>query len=297
MKKVIFFVVAALLGIFGTSRMVLAANSVLFISPAFLNSTVQKTFNVFVKVNPANHKVCVVKGTLSFNNFACQSISIASGLMAQITPTCANPSFTVSFPACTITTQNILLVSVKGEEAGLASITFMDVVKVIGEGAYIPSSIQGGAYNIDIDQISASTPTIGDKLFDITSNIESAVVYKSSDLITRTQFTSFGNVPTLVNMVYRIKDASGKEVFTEKDEVTVETEQLVTKDFNNLKIKSGKYTLVLATTYGDNIQDEFRQAFEVKGASNWIISIAIGTAIAIFGVYKFSKRQKNNPYN
>jgi hypothetical protein len=115
-------------------------------------------------------------------------------------------------------------------------------------------------------------------LFDIALTIESAVLNKSGDLIARTQFTSFGTLPTLVKMVYAVKDDRDLEVFTEKGEVTVETEKTVTKEFKNLNLGNGKYTLVLTTTYGNNVTDEFRQAFEVKGISSnviWIISVPI----------------------
>jgi hypothetical protein len=147
-----------------------------------------------------------------------------------------------------------------------------------------------------------STPTAtGFQLFDIALTIDSAVLGKSSELIARTQFTSFGTVPTPVNMVYRIEDAGGNKVFSENDEVTVETEQLVTKDFKKLELKDGKYTLVLSTTYGDNVTDKFRQAFEVKGVATTkgissntirIISIPIITGLAVFGTFLYIKRKQ-----
>lgn len=137
------------------------------------------------------------------------------------------------------------------------------------------------------------------KLFDIVLTLESALLNKSSDLVARTQFTSFGTVPTLVNMVYRIENASSQEVFTDKSEVTVETEQLVTKDFKNLNISDGKYTLFLTTTYGDSVTDEFKQAFEVKGASSikeksalmvWITCIS--AIIILLVIYLIIKRRR-----
>ena len=143
------------------------------------------------------------------------------------------------------------------------------------------------------------TPT-GVKLFDIVLTIESALLNKSSDLVAKTQFTSFGTVPTLVNMVYRVENASGKEVFTDKSEVTVETEQLVTKRFENLSLGDGKYTLFLTTTYGDNVKDEFKQIFEVKKnvAKNkmtiWImiVLILIAVGLVIFGAFRINKRKR-----
>jgi len=142
----------------------------------------------------------------------------------------------------------------------------------------------------------STTPTAtGVQLFDIALTIDSAVLGKSSELVARTQFTSFGTVPTLVNMVYRIEDAGGNKVFSENDEVTVETEQLVTKEFKNLEMKGGKYTLILSTTYGNNVTDEFRQAFEVKGISSntiRIISIPIIAGLVVFGTFLYIKRKQ-----
>ena len=149
-------------------------------------------------------------------------------------------------------------------------------------------------------EISQQAP---EQLFDIILSVENALLNKSSDLVAKTQFTSFGTVPTLVNMVYKIEDASGKEVYKESGEVTVETEQLVAKEFKNLYIESGKYTLVLSTTYGDNVQDEFKQAFEIKGtavanaglamAICWIISILIVAGTGGFIIYRLIKRKNN----
>jgi hypothetical protein len=142
------------------------------------------------------------------------------------------------------------------------------------------------------------------KLFDIVLTIENALLNKSSDLIAHTQFTSFGTVPTLVNMVYRIEDASGKEVYTENTNVTVETEQLVTKEFKNLNIKDGKYTLFLTTTYGASVTDEFKQVFEVKtpiapkkGTATWYIVAGLVVVIGGFEIYMLRRRKIENNRN
>jgi hypothetical protein len=146
-------------------------------------------------------------------------------------------------------------------------------------------------------EISQQAP---EQLFDIILSVSNALLNKSSDLVARTQFTSFGTVPTLVNLVYRIEDASGKEIYKESGEVIVETEQLVTKEFKNLDIGSGKYTLVLSTTYGDNIQDEFRQAFGVKGKAelsfnqSYLLFFLFLALIILIIFIIFIFRSKNN---
>ena len=149
------------------------------------------------------------------------------------------------------------------------------------------------------------SPPVGEaieQLFDIVLSIESATLNKSGDLIAKTQFTSFGTMPTPVNMAYRIEDIGGKVVYTEKDEVTVETEKLVIKDFKSLNLIEGKYRLILTTIYGDNIKDEFRQEFEVKNApaqSKKIFTRAWAILFVIVGIcaliiYLFKKRKKEN---
>jgi hypothetical protein len=147
------------------------------------------------------------------------------------------------------------------------------------------------------------SPPVGEaveQLFDIVLSIESATLNKSGDLVAKTQFTSFGTVPTLVNMNYRIEDVDGQKVYTENAETTVETEQIVTKVFKNLNIADGKYTLVLSTTYGNNVKDEFKQAFEVKtiivSEKEMTIWVWVALCLAIVGVgwfviYSLRKRK------
>jgi hypothetical protein len=126
--------------------------------------------------------------------------------------------------------------------------------------------------------------------------VQNGVLSRSGDLVALVQFTSFGNVPTPVEMVYRIEDVNNKEVFTENDRVTVETQQLVTKEFKNLTLGNGKYTLVLATTYGDNIKDVFRQVFEIKtitAKQSLPIIPILGTlaGVFVFGLFMYLKRK------
>lgn len=154
MEKITLLALLIIIGAFAASQAVLADNAVLSVSPASLNSVVGAPFNVSVQLNPANNKVCVVMGTLSFNNLACQSITVASGVMAQTAPTCDTPNFTLGIPKCATTAQNLFSVSAKGVQAGQGSLFFAGV-KVIGAGADVAFSSQGGAYNIAAAQTTA----------------------------------------------------------------------------------------------------------------------------------------------
>jgi hypothetical protein len=332
MKKIILLAMIAGAGMFGASQTALASSATLNISPASQERTVGETFNISVKLNPVGNKVCVVKGTLDLDNLSCRQITVASGLLAQKSPSCARPSFTIGIPGCATSSKDIFSVSVRGKGAG-QEIVSISSSKVIGEGVDVPASTRSGVYDIvaastttsadtsaaattsaapaeetaapDEETSSETAPetapaTTGVKLFDIALTIENALLDKASDLVSRTQFTSFGNVPTPVVMTYRVEDANGKTVHAEKDEVTVETEKLVTKYFASLSLAKGKYTLFLETTYGDNVRDEFRQAFEVRKAVSdsgrktwiWIVSGLIIAAVAGFIIFIFIKRKK-----
>ena len=188
----------------------------------------------------------------------------------------------------------------------LGGTTYYFKVKAIndcmpGDFSNVLSAVSTGAVITTIGPVEGFAPVseIPGNLFDIALTIDSTVLGASSELIARTQFTSFGTVPTLVNMVYRIEDASGKEVFSENGEVTVETEKTVTKEFKSLTLGKGKYTLIISTTYGNDVQDEFRQAFEVKGASvAKIISskiigiISVTTVVGGYIIFLFIKRKR-----
>jgi len=146
-KKIILLALLTVVGVFGASQMVLAADPVLSISPATLNSTVNSTFNVSVQLNPENNKVCVVTGTINFAGLSCQNITVASGLMAATAPTCASPSFIIGIPQCTTVSQNIFTMSVRGNQVGQSRLSFAGL-KIIGAGSNISSIWNGGLYNI-----------------------------------------------------------------------------------------------------------------------------------------------------
>jgi len=141
------------------------------------------------------------------------------------------------------------------------------------------------------------------KLFDITFELDSAVVEKPDKVNARVSFDNFGLVPTRVDLTYTIIDASGAAVYSEKGSVTVETEQLLAKSFESSALEAGRYTLVLKTVYNTNVTDEFRQAFEITEkvvpASSGILestwTYVIGVVIA-FVAFLFYTIYRNKSY-
>ncbi|MCX6718613.1 MAG: hypothetical protein NTY81_03395 [Candidatus Staskawiczbacteria bacterium] len=148
MKKIILLalIIAGTLSL-SVGQIVLADASTLSVSPASANNSVGAEFDVLVQLNPANNKVCVVKGTIDLTNLSCQSITLASGVMAQTTPTCASPNFVLGIPKCSAVEQNLFSVSVQGIQAGPATLS-IEGAKVIGAGADVASTLQNGTYNI-----------------------------------------------------------------------------------------------------------------------------------------------------
>lgn len=158
MNKKIIFLLLVILGIISVVQPVSAANPILSVSPATASKNVGATINVAVKIDPQGNKVCVVKGALSFDNLTCKSITVATGLMSQTMPTCAIPNFILGIPKCATAAQNILTVSVKGNNVGRAKVSLTES-KVIGVGVIIPFDSQGGAYNITAIPTPPPAPT------------------------------------------------------------------------------------------------------------------------------------------
>ncbi len=106
---------------------------------------------------------------------------------------------------------------------------------------------------------------IPEQLFDINLEIDDNTVGRAKDLLARAIFTSFGTVPTLVDLTFRILDKTGDEVYISKDKITVETEAVFTKEFKYLDLPAGRYRLELTTLYNIDVEDKFYADFEITG--------------------------------
>lgn len=134
------------------------------------------------------------------------------------------------------------------------------------------------------------------QLFDIKLELDDAVIENSNKLSATIRFENFGDVQIPINLTYRVLDSRGESVYLERRDVVVITEHIIRKNFGNLNLPSGKYSLVLTTVYGDSIRDEFRQEFEVTGLrigiTGNVISFVSGSGkwyglAIIFGVIIF----------
>jgi hypothetical protein len=193
--KIILLSVLVLINVVAFGQMALAADPVLFISPATLNSTVGTSFNVVAQVNPLSNSVCAVRGTIVFNGLACQNITVASGLMAAIAPTCANPNFLIGIPKCTTAAQNIFSMSVRGNQAGPSSLAFSEV-RIMGAGTGVSSIWNGGAYSITAVPATPETPVTSE-----TPTEEIVTAEETQEVLTPAeQTTPENNIPTGVGV-------------------------------------------------------------------------------------------------
>ena len=130
---------------------IVSAESSLYVSPE--TSTVNTNSNItsYVSVIPNGEKVCVVKGSLSFNNLDCKSIVMAEGLMAQKVPTCSDPNFTLGIPTCTLVNKNLFTVQSNTKNSGTANISLMNL-NIIGEGVSVGSKSNNVNYTVNAPQ-------------------------------------------------------------------------------------------------------------------------------------------------
>jgi hypothetical protein len=143
------------------------------------------------------------------------------------------------------------------------------------------------------------------ELFDIRMDLESALLSRASELEVVITFFSFGTIPTSVDLAYVILDEDELEVYSEADEITVITQEVLRKTFEGLELPNGKYTFILGTLYGDDVFDKFEQEFEIgkrRGITGravdwiggkgrwWLIGIVIASLIV--GLIYFRRKRK-----
>lgn len=135
------------------------------------------------------------------------------------------------------------------------------------------------------------------QLFDIRLLLDNNAVSKVSDLVARVMFTSFGRVPTPIDMKFTILDANGKEIWNGSDTTTVQTEAVfIRRFFEAGELSPGKYRLRLRTLYGQNVEDSFFADFEIssekKAPAYWLLAIVIALPIGVFFILIRKKKDE-----
>ena len=143
-----------------------------------------------------------------------------------------------------------------------------------------------------------------EQLLDISLFLEKSVMENSDDLTAVATFENFGTAPAEVNLTYSILDEQGRKVYAEKGNITIQTEEVLRKNFAGLNLPEGDYTFVLETLYGNNVYDKFQQSFEIKRFSirdfyesykYYIFSAAGFFIVLILIIILIKKHKKKRP--
>lgn len=146
------------------------------------------------------------------------------------------------------------------------------------------------------------------QLFDISFSLDDSVIDNSDGLSAVVTFESFGTEVTPVELTFIILDANGNEIYSERESISVMTEEVLRKSFKGLDLPSGKYTLVLETLYNVDVFDRFEQDFEIRGGT-WItgnvidklgegnIWIVLAILATLFLIYAERKKIKKSIIN
>ena len=183
----ILFLSFILLSVFSFAVTAQAAGDSLYVSPT--TSTINAGSNITASAvaGTSGDKICAVQGTIVFNNLTCQSITLASGMMAQTSPTCSSPSFIVGIPKCVTTDTTLFTVSSIAGTAGKASISFSGV-KLIGVGVVAGTASESGNYTVNATTIKTTPKNTTDTTQTVTQPIQ-----QTTQTATPTQQTTPNN--------------------------------------------------------------------------------------------------------
>ncbi len=141
------------------------------------------------------------------------------------------------------------------------------------------------------------------QLLDIRLILDDAKVARAIDVVARVIFESFGRVPTKVELTFVIQNVDGETVWSGKDELVVETEEIFVKRFSDIGfLPPGEYRLTLRTLYNETVEDEFGAPFVIAPietlSSHWIWyvigALALLLALLLLIVWIRRRKEKEN---
>lgn len=134
------------------------------------------------------------------------------------------------------------------------------------------------------------------ELFDIQVRLTEHTIYTPTDLSAIIEFTNFGEGPSHVRLIYSIIDAEGKEYFTGIDQKIVETDEVVIKNFDTLKIPNGRYVVRTTIYYGKNQEATSEESFVLKSVPKIQLlrqpAFFIAIVLVSFSLIIFLKKRK-----
>ncbi len=163
----------ALLSFAGSTHIVQAAVASVYVSPASLTKSVGDSFTASVVLSPAGNTVYAVEGTVVFSGVSCKSITLAEGVMAQTTPTCASPGFVLGLASGATASKTLFTVSLNAPSAGTATVGIARA-DIVGAGVSISNTSLGGTYTIN------ALPVVVPKPIEVIVKLVEKLVEKTS---------------------------------------------------------------------------------------------------------------------
>jgi len=111
-------------------------------------------------------------------------------------------------------------------------------------------------------------------LFDITFDLNKNTIKGNDKISGIATFTNFGSEITPINYLVILYDDDMNILLKYEDVLIVETQEVRIfdfKEFNNLNLKQGKYSIAFSSIYNTNVKDVFIQDFRVINYHSEII--------------------------
>lgn len=134
------------------------------------------------------------------------------------------------------------------------------------------------------------------ELFDIQVRLAEYEIYDPTELSALIEFTNFGEGPSHVRLIYSITDENGKEYYTGVDEKIVETDEIMVKNFDTLKIPNGQYTITTTIYYGKDQEATSQETFILRSVPKYKLlkqpAIFISIVLVAFALVIFFKKKE-----
>ena len=104
---------------------------------------------------------------------------------------------------------------------------------------------------------------IPEELFDIKVALEDNEIRDPSTLVTFVTLESFGQTAPTIDVSYYIIDQANNQIYARTQRAVVQTEKIIKRVFTDFEARPGKYTLLVKTHYGENVQDKFTEEFTI----------------------------------
>jgi len=113
------------------------------------------------------------------------------------------------------------------------------------------------------EEVCEEVCAVPEELFDITFDLEQNSLSKSDKLVVWVTLQNFGKRYVPARVIYTVTDETQTEVYKEFEEIRVYTDESIIKQFDNMVLEEGDYSLTMKVEYA-GIVEEFSQDFAVE---------------------------------